>query len=285
MAWSRIQSVKTTPVAGNAALSIATSFGSSVTAGNRVFVYTGHQTNTSLTDVNTPTDNQSNTYTKLIGGTIASGGDKFWTDIWTAVTSATGTLTITVTSPATTGGELGWTAEEYSGLDASAGTGCLDVSAAGTGNYNVNATASSGTTAATAAAGQLALSTVADWGFSATWTVSGGTGFTKNTAASIDANGTTSIGTGNRLSGAGSAENCVWSAGVVDTDVAVVAVIKLATSAAPSGGKLEPFNRVLPSPTPYGLGLPAFVMPSFGGSVTAPPPVAPFIGWGWGVNV
>ena len=230
MGWSRVQSLITTSVASAGAISIPGTFASNVKAGNRIFVYTSA---TSVADCNTPTDNQSNTYTKLIGNSVGTAGNFTAGDIWTAVASATGSLTITVTKGAQTGGELGWTAEEYSGLDASAGSGCLDKSAAGTGNASNTSNADSGTTAATTADGQLALSMVQDWGNSVTWTVSSGTGFTKNTAASLDNDAAAGIAVGNRLSGAGSAEHCVWTEGnTSDSDTAVVAVIKLAPASA-----------------------------------------------------
>lgn len=230
MAWALVQSRKNATTSGTGALSIAGAFGSNVTTGNRIVLYAVHTADTSgAADVNTPTDSQLNTYTKLIGASVVAGSSTIYVSIWTAVASATGTLTITVGSTAQSGGELGWTAEEYSGLSTSAGLGCLDKSATGTGNSSSTANASSGTTGATTGAGQLAVSMVGDWGGSVTWTVASGTGFTKNSAASLDSDANAGLGAANRLSGSGSAENCTWSDGAVsNSDVAVVAVIKLA---------------------------------------------------------
>src|SRR6266567_3332034 len=147
MTWSRVQSLKAVSRTGSAANVVAT-FASNVTAGNRIFVYT----NALIASDNVAViDGQGNTYTKLVSGGSAA---TVFVDIFTAVAASTGSLQITVSSAT---GQLGWTAEEYSGLDASAGTGCRDVSAAGTANNNTTANADSGTTAATAAAGQLAL--------------------------------------------------------------------------------------------------------------------------------
>jgi len=224
MGWSRLQSLKSVSRTGSAA-NVAATFASNVTQGSRIFVYTNAVISSNNVAV---IDGQSNTYTKLVsGGSSAT----VFADIWTAVASSTGSLQITVSSAT---GQLGWTAEEYSGLDGSAGTGCRDVSAAGTANNNTTANADSGTTAATAADNQLALSMIGDWGNGVTWTVTSGTGFTKNSAASLDNDANTGIAVGNRLSATGSAEHCVWTeGGTADTDVALVVVVKLAAASTP----------------------------------------------------
>jgi len=230
MAWALVQSHKATSAASSSAIiTIAEAFGSNVTAGNRIILYTS-TTASASTDVPTPTDSQGNTYTNVVGGSVISRFQ--FVSIWTAVAASTGSLTITVkTTAIDPGAELGWSAEEYSGLDASAGTGSVDKTAAGTGNDTNTSNAASGTTAATTAANQLAVSVVGDWGASATWTVNAG-GFTKNANASVDANATQGIGVANKTSASGATESCTWTTGgVTDTDVAVVAVFKLAAAA------------------------------------------------------
>lgn len=230
MAWSRVQAVAATSTASNTSLACP-AFSANVTAGNRIIVFAGNYPATGTVDAATaPTDNQGNTYTKLVAGTVTAGA-VLSTTIWTAVVASTGSLTVTAHCSANS--EMGVSAIEYSGLDGSAGSGCLDVSAAGAGNANNTSNAPTGTTAATTAANQLAVCAVSDWGTSATWTLSTANGFSKIAAASVDADPNCSLAVAEKNSANAATESATWTNGAVaDADVACVCVIKLAAAAA-----------------------------------------------------
>lgn len=238
MAWALVQSLKATST-GSASTAVAASFASSVTAGNRIFMFTTAFQGSALTpDISAPTKSAGtatvSAFTQLTSASIASSGGKLFIDIWTATVSGSGTCTLSATSTTSGGSELGWAAQEYSGLDASAGSGCLDVSATGAGNNNTTATIATGTTAASHAAGQLALASVGDWGSGATWTLSTANGFTKVAAASLDADTNAAMAVANKTSASGATESAIWTNGAVaDTDNAAVVVIKLAASGTP----------------------------------------------------
>jgi len=227
-AWALAQSLKSTP---STTATIAATFGSSVTSGNRVFVFTG--SNFGSGDVSSVTDSQGNLYTKLISNSIVA--DNIYGDIWTAVATSTGTLTITVAGATPSPSEYGWTAAEYSGLDASAGSGCLDVSVAATPPGEGIENVSAGTTSAVAGAGELALCLIADWA-SATWTVAGA-GFVKNTAASIDGNSFQDVGVASMNTSSGGV-TCSWTPSADANGAACIAVIKLATTSNTSTGSV-----------------------------------------------
>lgn len=227
MAPALVQSAKATSIASGTTVNKA--FASNVTAGNRIFVYADSGSANSA-DVNAPTGS-SLTFTKLNSLNVGGSGG-VWFSIWTAVVASTAALTVTVTQ--NVNGELSFTMEEWSGLDSSAGSGCLDVSATGSANNTVTTNCSSGTTAATHASGQLALIAVADWGAGLTWTLSTANGFTKNSAASLDADANAGIAVANKISSSGTTEGAaVWTTGgSSDTDVGWVVVIKAAAGAA-----------------------------------------------------
>ena len=242
MAWSLIQSLKSTST-GSPSTAVTAAFASNVTSGNRLFMFTTALNNSATTDIAAPTESAGtatvSAFTQLATASIVLGAAKLFVDIWTATVTGTGTCTLSATSPSTASSELGWTAQEYSGLDASAGAGCLDVAATGTGNNTTTATISTGTTAATTGAGQLALAVVGDWGASATWTLSTANGFTKDAGASLDADASAGMAVAYKTSASGATESCVWTNGAVsDSDQAAVAVIKLASG---GGGSTQTF--------------------------------------------
>lgn len=228
MAYSLIQSsAGTSATTGTTATVTLTS----VQSGNRVFAHTSYYDANGGADC-TLASSPANTWTKLVSASGVPGTpatDKIYEDLWTCIAGATGNLTITMTGAS--GQEKGVAAQEYSGLDTSAGSGCLDVSATGTVVANTTANAGSGTTAATHAANQLGLSGVGDWGASATWTVASG-GFVKTAAGSRDADAITSQAIGNKTSANGATEVCAWSDGTANGAIAWVAVIKLAAATA-----------------------------------------------------
>lgn len=227
MAYTLVQSASPASVATGTTLATTLT---SVQSGNRVFVHTSYYDSNGGADC-TLASSPSNTWTKLLSANFAPvTTDKIYEDLWTCVAGATGNLTITMTGASAQ--EKGIAAQEYSGLDSSAGSGCLDVSTTGTGQGNNTTNPSSGTTAATHAANQLCLSGVGDWGASATWTVSSG-GIVKDATASTDADGITSHAMGHKTSASGATEVCVWTCGgATNSDIAWIAVIKLASGGA-----------------------------------------------------
>lgn len=220
-AWSLVQSVAPASVASGA--TSAAAFPANVTAGNRILVYTARISN--ATDVNTPTDTQGNIYTRIV-----QNSSTICLSIWTAVAETTGANTITVTTSA--GSQYGWTAQEYAGLDNSAGTGCLDVSANGT-NANVTTQPTTGTTPATHADGQLAVVTACDWGDLITGLPPAG--YTKTSAASRDNDANADQVVAVKTSAGGATEGGTFSgfAGTASLRAASVAVIKRAAAGTP----------------------------------------------------
>src|SRR6266702_840220 len=185
MAWAQVQTLNGSETATSGATLSAT-FASNVISGNRILLFTAHYENPA-TNIATPTSSPSLTWTKLVEAQVTSGSDNVWAAVWSAVVASTGTLQISVVNTGGSGHEVGWTAGEYSGLDGSAGTGCVEVAATGTGVTNGAATTSvsTGTTAATHAANQLAVAVYGDWG--AALTITAPTGFTKQAGLSRDA--------------------------------------------------------------------------------------------------
>lgn len=237
-AWGQAQTLNGSQAIGSAA-SLAASFGSNVTIGNRILLFTGsYFVSSRILNTNTPTSSPSLTWTQLkVIRTNDNSAGGVLTGIWTAVVGATGTLQITVTNPAgAAGDELGWTAGEYSGLDGSAGTGCLDVSATGAGNSGsaASTTCPTGTTAATAGAGELAVAHLSDWGASLTYTAV--SGFNKQAGLSRDAAANLGQCVGTRVSVGTETEggNFTYASTAVNNG-ALVAVIKLAAGGAVAG--------------------------------------------------
>lgn len=228
MAPALVQSLKAVSVNTGASLTASTWSVGNLTIGNRVLLYTTYDG----AGADVTVAGGSLTWTKLIGNNAdGSNGPKL--DLWTAVVTANAGLSITVSWTSGTS-SAGFTAEEWSGVDGSAGSGCLDVSATGSTNVSNTTNCSSGTTVATHAAGQLAIVAVSDWGISATWTLSTANGFTKNSAASLDANANAGNAVANKISASGALEGAaVWTNGnVADQDTGWVVVLKAAAGAA-----------------------------------------------------
>jgi hypothetical protein len=227
VAWALVQSAAATPV--SPAATITKAFTSNVTAGNRVFVYVGASSGGTATVPATPTDTQSNTYTALLTNQL--GTNNPYIAVYTAVMASTGanTVTVGVGTLATTGGtELALTMEEFSGLDSSAGSGCVDKSATGNGSTTSFVLA---TTAATTASNQLAIAAASDWGASVTMTTAS-SGWTKDAGSSRDADAIISQFVATKLSASGTTETLTLAASATaDQIVGGIVVIKLASAA------------------------------------------------------
>ena len=134
-----------------------------ITAGDRLIVTAGVWSGANAT-ASGVSDSAGNTYTEL---THFAASDHTELSVWSApITNGVGTRpTITVRTTGTA--DIGAAALEYSGLSSAAGTGVLDVLKTATGTTGASATTvSSGATAASAAANELALGVYADSGFS-----------------------------------------------------------------------------------------------------------------------
>lgn len=198
MAWTQAQTLNGGQAVGSAA-SLTATFGSNVVAGNRVLIFVA----SFGVVMNTPTSVPSLTWTQLVTETQNSAAAAPLTHrVYTAVVATTGSLQITVTNPAgAAGDELGWTAGEYSGLDASSGSGSLRTSQTAAGNSDAAATTSVTTgTSGADLAGDLAIVCYADWGASLTITAPGGyskqAGLSRDAAANIGQCVATKIATG-----------------------------------------------------------------------------------------
>jgi hypothetical protein len=137
-----------------------------VTSGNRLIVEMGVWSygNASASGV---TDSAGNTYTKL---TSFKATDNTELSVWSAPITAGGGTKPTVTVQTTGSADIGASVLEYSGLSTAAGTGVVDQLKTATGKTTVAANVSSGATAASTAAGELAIGFYADSGFSNTLT-------------------------------------------------------------------------------------------------------------------
>jgi hypothetical protein len=137
---------------------------SNVTTGNRLIVETGMWSsgNASASAV---TDSAGNTYTEL---THFKASDNTELSVWSAPITAGGGTRPTITVRASGAADIGATALEYSGLSTAAGSGVVDQLKTATGKTAGAGNVSSGATAASTAAGELALGFYADSGFGAT---------------------------------------------------------------------------------------------------------------------
>lgn len=214
----------------------------SVTAGNRIVVATVHfDDNATPKEVNTPTDAQGNTYTAGLSNSVVTLSGKLFVTLWSAVAGSTGSNVITVTTVAsgTANGELTIACLEYSGADTSAGSAWIDQSATGAGQNQTTTNPTTGTTAATAAAGQMAIALVGDTGSGVTWTVSSG-GETKDAAASNTASTIGGMAVADKTSASGATETCTFTCGnALNSEVALIVVMKAASAVV----ALPPWSR------------------------------------------
>ncbi|HEY6594067.1 MAG TPA: galactose oxidase-like domain-containing protein, partial [Asanoa sp.] len=133
-----------------------------VTTGNRLVVLTGIWSAAKAT-ASTVTDSAGNTYTKL---TAIKANDDTELTVWSAPITNGGGTRPTITVRATGSADIGATVLEYSGLSTAAGAAVVDQLKTATGKTTVAANVSSGATAASTAAGELAMGFYVDSGFS-----------------------------------------------------------------------------------------------------------------------
>jgi hypothetical protein len=153
--------------------SAAATLAKPITLNNRIVVLVGVWSSGNAT-AKTVTDSAGNVYTELQHFTASDGTEQ---SVWTApITAGAGTapkITVTPTGRA----DVGVGAAEYAGLSTAAGSGAVDVSSHNTGTTGAAAaTVSSGPTAATSSANELAIGFYADSGFNDT--LAAGSGWT-----------------------------------------------------------------------------------------------------------
>jgi hypothetical protein len=144
--------------------SLALTAASPITSGNRLVVEVGMWSGAGSTAASV-TDSAGNRYVKLLSFTALDATEM---SVWTApITAGGGTrpsITVQPTSPA----DIGMAVLEYAGLSTVSDTTVVDRMANASGTTGGAATVASGSTAATAAANELALGLYVDSGFGAT---------------------------------------------------------------------------------------------------------------------
>ena len=242
MAWSIAQRLTVTPTTNTGtSITLAHALGSAVSTTNRILLFIGVSHTAGFMPTFAISDSLGSTWTQLLINHVytASGGTTSpeICVVYTCVPASAGTMTITVksTPTASSTNEIGWTAAEVSGLDMSAGSGCLRTSGIGTGNQGGSASTSvpCGTTAAADTSGDLALAFGTDWGDTLTWSVSG-TGFSIDTGLSINANATQNVVVATKT-GTGTTDTASFTyTSTATANVAEVLAIKM-VSAPPTG--------------------------------------------------
>ncbi|MEZ0089309.1 fibronectin type III domain-containing protein [Streptacidiphilus sp. EB129] len=155
------------------AASVSATPSAPVTAGDRLVVAVTVWSATSATAARV-SDTAGNTYTELAH---VVGSDNTELSVWSAPVTAGGGTRPTVTASTTSGGDLGLTALEYSGLSAATDASVLDVHAQATGTTSGADQVASGATPAATGSNELALGFYADSGFGDT--LGAGSGFTQ----------------------------------------------------------------------------------------------------------
>ncbi|HEX5810463.1 MAG TPA: galactose oxidase-like domain-containing protein, partial [Pseudonocardia sp.] len=200
----------------------------SVTTGDRLIVQTGIWSNGNAS-ASTVTDSAGNTYTKL---TAFKASDNTELSVWSAPITAGGGTRPTVTVRATGTADIGAAVLEYSGLSTAAGTGVVDQLKTATGKTTAAASVSSGATAASTAAGELAMGFYVDSGFSNA--LLGDRAFTVRTNVSPTSD-MELLAQDRVLSGSGATANPTTATGANTPWLAATLVFKTAAPPPPAG--------------------------------------------------
>jgi Domain of unknown function (DUF1929)/Fibronectin type III domain len=151
-------------------------------AGNRLVVEVGVWNSTNATTASV-TDSAGDTFTEVGHFT---GSDKTEQSVWTAPITAGGSTEPAVTATFTSKAAGAIAALEYSGLSTAAGSGVVDEESGASGTTTTATSVSSGPTAATARANELAIGFYSDSGFKDT--LSAGAGYIARAVVSNNAN-------------------------------------------------------------------------------------------------
>lgn len=280
MAWSIVQRNKpATATASATSITKANAFGSNVSTANRLVIIVGVNYNpgtTGKTFTVAITDGQGNTWTQI--GSTASAPNNSNTQehlfVYTTVPGSSGALTPSVkaTGTATGSWEMGWVGAEISGLDMSAGTGCLRTSSVGTGSSGTGATTSvnCGTTG-TDTAGDLVIGASSDWGGTIVYSIST-TGFTKDAGLTINSDGNQDLTVATKTAtGSTNAPTFTYTSSSVQNigNCTVIALASSGTTVTPDG--------VINVPVAANQSTPAITMAAGNPAVTvaAPSPTLP----------
>jgi Domain of unknown function (DUF1929)/Fibronectin type III domain/Glyoxal oxidase N-terminus len=239
-----------------------------VTTGNRLIVEAGVWSSANAT-ASSVTDSAGNAYTKL---TSFKASDQTEMSIWSAPITAGGGTKPTVSVKTTGSADIGATVLEYSGLSTAAGTGAVDQLKTATGKTSAASAVSSGATAASTAAGQLAMGFYADSGFGAT--LAGDPGFALR--ANVSPTGDMEMLVQDRvLPAAGTTANPTTSTGANVPWLAATIIFKTSAPAAPSAP--NPPAGVTAAPG-NGQATVSWTAPYDGGSTITKYAVTPYIG-------
>ncbi len=163
------------------ATSLSVTPSADLTIGNRLVVLVGVWGNGSPT-AGSVTDSAGDTFTEALHFKASDGTEM---SVWTAPIVVGGDMEPTITVTPTAKADMGIDAMEYTGLSTAAGTAAIDQMTDTSGTTGSSATTvQSGVTAATTAAGELALGFYVDSGFGDSLTP--GTGFTQRGNVSPD---------------------------------------------------------------------------------------------------
>jgi hypothetical protein len=241
---------------------------SNIASGNRLIVEAGVWSAGNATTSGV-TDSAGNTYTKL---TSFKASDQTELSVWSAPITAGGDTKPTISVKTTGTADIGATVLEYSGLSSAAGTNAVDVLKTATGKTSAAATVSSGATAASNAAGELAMGFYADSGFGNT--LAGDSGY--SVRANVSPTSDMELLVQDRvLSTAGTTASPTTATGANTPWLAATIIFKASAPAAPSPPNTP--NGVTASPG-NGQATVSWTAPADGGSPITKYTVTPYIG-------
>ncbi len=241
---------------------------SNVSTGNRLIVQAGVWSagNASASSV---TDSAGNTYTKL---TAFKASDNTELSVWSAPITAGGATKPTISVKTTGSADIGAAVLEYSGLSTAAGTGAVDQLKTATGKTAAASAVSSGATAPSTAAGELAIGFYADSGFSNN--LAGDAGYAVRT--NVSPTGDMELLAQDRiLTNAGTTANATTSTGANTPWLAATIIFKASAPAAPSAPNAP--GAVVATPG-SGQATVSWTAPYDGGSAITKYTVTPYIG-------
>jgi hypothetical protein len=239
-----------------------------VSTGNRLIVQAGVWSNGNASAASV-TDSAGNTYTEL---THFKASDNTELSVWSAPITAGGTTKPTISVKTTASADIGAAVLEYSGLSPAAGTGVLDQLKTATGTTTAVSAVSSGATAASTAAGELAMGFYADSGFSNT--LAGDPGYAVRT--NVSPTGDMELLAQERvLANAGTTANATIGTGANTPWLAATLIFKTSAPVAPSAPNAPGAVTATPG---SGQATASWTAPYDGGSAITKYTVTPYIG-------
>jgi hypothetical protein len=232
MAWSITQRNKPASSTITAtSITLANAFGSASSTANRILLFLSFDYNAATAVTVTVSDNLSSTWTQLLTNSIANGSNHEYIYVFTAVPASNGTMTITVLASSSTSAawSMGWSAAEVSGVDMSAGAGCMNTSATAVGNSgSVASTAVACGTTAVDNNGDLAIGVVGVRGGHTLVVAAAGTGYTLDAGLTLNGDSHTTLGVATNLATATTESPSFTYASTAVQDVGECVVITMA---------------------------------------------------------